>query len=96
MYDINLIPPTHSSITSAAGLHPARPPRVIIFYHKQTTHQVTDNLNIFLKIFLPTLKREDVNVSTQVIIRPHLFNEIRLSAPGKELRKQNSLPPSLI
>lgn len=36
------------------------------------------------------------NVSAQVIIRPHLFNEIRLSAPGKELRKQNASPPPLI
>lgn len=41
-------------------------------------------------------KMDRPNVSAQVIIRPHLFNEIRLSAPGKELRKQNASPPPLI
>lgn len=67
-------------------------PRVIIFNNKQATHQAADNLNVFLWMG----KMGRLNVSTQVIIRPHLFNEIRLSAPGKELRKQNASPPPLI
>lgn len=48
------------------------------------------------KHFYGQAKMDRPNVSAQVIIRPHLFNEIRLSAPGKELRKQNAMPPSLI
>lgn len=55
-------------------------------------HRAADNLNVFLWME----KMDRLNVSTQVIIRPHLFNEIRLSAPGKELRKQNASPPSLV
>lgn len=55
-------------------------------------HRAADNLNVFL--WMENMDR--LNVSTQVIIRPHLFNEIRLSAPGKELRKQNASPPSLV
>lgn len=49
-----------------------------------------------LTFFYGRGKMDRLNVSTQVIIRPHLFNEIRLSAPGKELRKQNASPPPLI
>ena len=49
-----------------------------------------------LTFFLQTEKMDRLNVLTQVIIRPHLFNEIRLSAPGKELRKQNASTPPLI
>lgn len=66
--------------------------RPIIFNNKQATHQAADNRIIFLCM----AKMDSLSVSTQVIIRPHLFNEIRLSAPGKELRKQNAPPPPLI
>lgn len=85
-------PPTYPSPTPAALQDPDWSPRVIIFNNKQATHQAADNLNVFLW----TGKMDRLNVSTQVIIRPHLFNEIRLSAPGKELRKQNASPPPLI
>lgn len=81
-----------TTTTPAALQNPDRSLGVIIFYNKQATHQATDKLNIFLR----TVKWDRLNVLTQVIIRPHLFNEIRLSAPGKELRKQNALPPPLI
>lgn len=85
-------PPTYPSPTPAALQHTDWSPRVLIFNNKQATHQAADNLNVFLW----TGKMQRLNVSTQVIIRPHLFNEIRLSAPGKELRKQNASPPPLI
>lgn len=67
--------------------------KVVVFNNKQAAHWAADNLNVFL---WTGKKMERLNVSTQVIIRPHLFNEIRLSAPGKELRKQNASPPSLV
>lgn len=85
-------PPTYSSQTPTALQNPDWSPRVIIFNNKQATHQAADKLSVFFM----DRKMDRLNVSTQVIIRPHLFNEIRLSAPGKELRKQNALPPSLI
>lgn len=85
-------PPTYPSPALATLQDPDWSARVLIFNNKRATHQAADNLNVFLWM----AKMQQLNVSTQVIIRPHLFNEIRLSAPGKELRKQNASPPPLI
>lgn len=72
---------------------PGWPPRAIIFNNKLGP---PTRLLTISKLFYGQGKMDWPNVSAQVIIRPHLFNEIRLSAPGKELRKQNALPPPLI
>lgn len=74
-------------------LLPGWSPRAIIFNNKR--RPPTRPLTISM-LFYGQGKMDRPNVSAQVIIRPHLFNEIRLSAPGKELRKQNALPPPLI
>lgn len=74
-------------------LLPGWSPGAIIFNNKR--RPPTRPLTISM-LFYGQGKMDRPNVSAQVIIRPHLFNEIRLSAPGKELRKQNALPPPLI